>query len=67
MPQKLKDLVKSRKFWAAVIGVVVVSVKGVDPNFPLSDDQLTGALAVLIAYILGTAIEDQGSNPAARS
>jgi NADPH:quinone reductase-like Zn-dependent oxidoreductase len=42
--QKLKFLVKSRKFWAAVGGVVAITVKALDPNFPLSDEQLTGLI-----------------------
>ena len=60
--QKLKYLVKSRKFWAAVGGVVAITVKALDPNFPLSDDQLTGLIGILAAYIIGTGL-DQGSLP----
>ena len=58
--EKLKYLVRSRKFWAAVGGVVAITVKALDPNFPLSDEQLTSLIAVLAAYIIGTGL-DQGS------
>jgi len=62
--EKLKYLIRSRKFWAAIGGVVAITVKALDPNFPLSDDQLTGLIAVLAAYIIGTGL-DQGYPPSA--
>ena len=49
---------KSRKFWAAVAGVVAVVVEAVFPNFPLTGDQIGSIILVLAAYILGTALED---------
>jgi len=30
----------------------------VKPDFPLDGDQLAGILALLVSYILGTALED---------
>ena len=56
--QKFKMLLASRKFWAALIGFVLIIVKAWDPEFPLAEDQLTGIVYVLVAYILGTGIED---------
>jgi hypothetical protein len=55
---KIKLLLTSRKFWAALIGLVLIIVKAWDPEFPLAEDQLTGIVYVLVAYILGTGIED---------
>lgn len=55
---KLKQLLASRKFWAALIGFVLVIVKVWKPDFPLTEDQLTAVVYVLVAYILGTGIED---------
>ena len=55
---KIKLLLASRKFWAALIGIVLIIVKAWDPEFPLAEDQLTGIVYVLVAYILGTGIED---------
>ncbi len=57
MPEKLKDLLKSRKFWAALVGLAMVIVKGFEPNFPLSEEQVTTLVALLAAYILGTGLE----------
>ncbi len=57
MPEKLSQLLKSRKFWAAVAGLVVVTAKGLDPDFPLNDEQTTSLVALLAAYILGTALD----------
>ena len=56
--EKLKQLVGSRKFWAALIGLVLIVVKTWDPEFPLAEEQLTAIVWVLVAYIMGTGIED---------
>lgn len=55
---KLKLLLASRKFWAALIGLAVVVVRAYAPNFPLQEDQITQFVYLIVAYILGTAIED---------
>ncbi len=55
MPDKLSQLLKSRKFWAALAGLVFLFVgarAGVD------QEQLTNAVLLLVTYILGTALED---------
>jgi len=51
----MANILKSRKFWALVVGLVVVFLgdrAGVD--LPT----LTAAVAVVVSYILGTALED---------
>ncbi len=58
VPNKFLALLKSRKFWAALIGVVVMVVKQYEPNFPLSEEQITNLVMVVIAYIIGTSLED---------
>jgi len=58
MPEKLKFLLTSRKFWAALIGLTLLVVKAWQPDFPLEEEQLTAIVTVLVAYILGTGIED---------
>ena len=55
---KLKLLLTSRKFWAAVVGLALVIIKAWKPDFPVDEEQLTSVIYVLIAYILGTGIED---------
>ncbi len=55
---KIKLLLASRKFWAAVIGLVLMIITVFDPDFPLTEDQLTPIIYVLVAYILGTGLED---------
>lgn len=55
---KWKQLFCSRKFWAAVIGLVFLVVKAFYPNFPLQGDEVVGLLTVLSVYIFGTALED---------
>ncbi|MBG0785565.1 MAG: hypothetical protein H0S79_10730 [Anaerolineaceae bacterium] len=56
--EKVKQLLGSRKFWAALIGLVLVMVKVWRPDFPLDEEQLVSVVYVLVAYILGTGIED---------
>lgn len=58
MQNKLMTLLKSRKFWAALVGLVMVIVKGYVPDFPVSEDQVLALVMVLVAYILGTGLED---------
>lgn len=55
---KLKQLLVSRKFWAAVVGLVMVVVSAYSPNFPLSEEEVARFVYILIAYITGTALED---------
>lgn len=55
---KWKVLLSSRKFWATLVGLVLMVIRAVKPDFPLDGDQLAGILALLVSYILGTALED---------
>ncbi len=59
--QKLLDLLKSRKFWAAVIGLIVVVVRNIWPSFPLTDAQIQDIALILVAFIVGTGLEDVGT------
>jgi hypothetical protein len=55
---KWKYLLSSRKFWAAVIGLIVMVVKVWKPDLPIEAEELAALVSVLAVYILGTAIED---------
>jgi len=55
MDNKFLSLLKSRKFWAAVVGILV-AVAG--ERAGIDAEQLNAGLALLITYILGTALED---------
>ncbi len=56
--EKLKELLASRKFWAAFIGLGMVILKAYKPDFPLTEDQLVGVIGVVVAYILGVGLEN---------
>ena len=58
IPSKWIALIKSRKFWAAVVGLGLVIFRAYQPDFPIDDEQLGKIILILIAYILGTALED---------
>ena len=59
---KLGYVLRSRKFWAAVVGVFFVVIEAINPDFPISQDQLSNLVYLLIAYILGVAIEGAGTD-----
>lgn len=61
MQSKLIYLLKSRKFWAALVGLALIVLRAFKPDFPLDEEAVTNLVYVLIAYILGTAIEDSGA------
>ena len=56
--EKIKALFKSRKFYAALIGLILIIVKAFDPNFPLPEADILNMVYLIAAYILGTALED---------
>jgi hypothetical protein len=56
--EKTKQLLSSRKFWAALVGLALVIVKAYRPDFPLQEEQVANVIYLLVAYVLGTAIED---------
>lgn len=55
---KFLSLLRSRKFWAELVGLALVIVRTFAPDFPLEDEQLTAVVWVIAAYILGTGLED---------
>lgn len=55
---KFRVLLSSRKFWATLLALLIMLIKAWKPNFPLNGEELAGILAVLVSYILGTALED---------
>lgn len=52
------NLLKSRKFWAAIVGVIYSMIYLVWPDFPIPEESVIGVVGTIISYILGVAIED---------
>ena len=59
MSPKLISLLTSRKFWAALFSLGLLSVKNFAPNFPIDETQITNMTYVMVAYILGTALDNR--------
>jgi len=55
---KFKLLLGSRKFWAALVGLVMMLVEAYVPDFPLTEEMVLPIIVILVGYILGTALED---------
>lgn len=55
LPDKATLLLRSRKFWAAVIAIAFVAL---GPRAGVEQHELTAAVVTLVCYILGTALED---------
>ena len=54
----LSALLRSRKFWAAVVGSIYSVLYIVRPDFPIPEESVIGVVGTLASYILGTALED---------
>jgi len=52
------NVLKSRKFWAALVAVAFAVLKDVAPNLALDEATVLGVVLTLVGYILGTALED---------
>ena len=55
IPAKLTLLLRSRKFWAAVIAIAFIFL---GPRAGIAQHELTAAVVTIVGYILGTALED---------
>jgi hypothetical protein len=55
---KLKLLLTSRKFWAAIVGLAMVFLTTYVPDFPLGEDQILSLVLIIVSYIVGTSLED---------
>ena len=55
---KWKMLFASRKFWAALIGLIFLVIQHFDPAFNVPETETIAFVSVLAAYILGVALED---------
>lgn len=58
MIPKWKQVLQSRKFWAAFVALLLAVLRTLVPDFPIDDEALSKAILTLIAYIIGTGLED---------
>jgi hypothetical protein len=59
----LYGLLRSRKFWGALSGLVLILLRSSIPDFPLADEQVSAIILTLSAYIFGTGVQDGLSSP----
>lgn len=57
MESKWTELLKSRKFWAALVGLVLIVAKALQPTLAIDEAQVTNVVMLLAAYIVGTGLE----------
>jgi len=55
LEHKLALLIRSRKFWATVVAIVLIAL---GPRAGIQEQELTAAVVTIVGYILGTALED---------
>ena len=56
MGAKINTLLKSRRFWVAVAGLVIVSSETVRANVGITADQTTNVILVLGSWIVGDSL-----------
>ncbi len=56
----LPPFLKSRKFWALIAGAIVIIIRQLVPALPVDDAKLSELILLLVAYIIGTGLEDAG-------
>ena len=60
MGAALKSMLKSKKFLAALSGLVVVVLEALIPGITLEAEDLTAVLSPILAYIVGQGVADHG-------
>ncbi|MDM7940145.1 MAG: hypothetical protein QUS07_07375 [Methanothrix sp.] len=58
LKEKLAELLKNKQFWLAFIAVLVIVVKTIFPEVPITEDVLSKTFWVLIALIVGIPISE---------
>ena len=59
-------VLRSRKFWAALVGIAFVLLRAVWPDFPLDEAAVGQLVWVVVAYVLGVGVSDVGQMKLAR-
>lgn len=57
MESKWTELLQSRKFWAALVGLVLIVAKALQPTLAIDEAQVGNVVLLLAAYIVGTGLE----------
>lgn len=52
---KLYYLIRSRKFWASIIAIAFILL---GPRAGVDQAEITAAVLTIVAYVMGTALED---------
>jgi hypothetical protein len=55
---QIPSIFKSKKFQAALVGLIVITLRGLVPD--LADIQIEPIVALLVSYILGQGLADLG-------
>jgi hypothetical protein len=53
----MKDLLVSRRFWAAFIAVAVILVAVFVPSFEMDNEEAAGLVIVISSYIIGVTVD----------
>jgi ribosomal protein L14 len=59
MPDFVKALIGSRRFWAAVASIIFVSIKD---KLPLSEEQVTAIVMAIGAWIVGESLRSSNGD-----
>lgn len=54
----MKNLLRRKEFWAALVAMIMVILKAFVPGFPLSESQVLELVLAIVGLIIGISFSD---------
>ena len=65
--QNVPGLLKSKRFWVALLGTLVIAVSAFEPHLAEKFDQIVPSVIIIVGFLVGGySLEDAGNANAAK-